>query len=71
MDGEQPEESEEDTTSTNLYTGTKSTRFSKNFKRNRQTMEKTRNNLVKKEKENEDEDEKLQRAGQLLKKVNS
>ena len=64
---EQPEESEEDTTSTNVDTGTKSTRFSKNFKRNRQTVERARHNLVKKE--NEDEDDKLKRAGQLLKKV--
>ena len=69
LDEEQPEESEEDTTSANLdlATGTKSTRFSKNFKRNRQTVEKTRHNLVKREKENEDE--KLERAGKLLKKV--
>ena len=65
LDEEQPEETEEDTTSSNLYTGTKSTRFSKNFKRDRQSVEKARHNLVKKE--NEDED--LQRAGQLLKKV--
>ena len=69
------QEEQEGTTSTNLdtgeesdiNTGTKSTRFSKNFKRNRQTMEKTRQNLVKKE--NEDDDEKFKRAGQLLKKV--
>ena len=67
LDEEQPEESEEDTSSANLATGTKSTRFSKNFKRNRQTVEKTRHNLVKREKENEDE--KLERAGKLLKKV--
>ena len=66
---EQPEESEEDTTTStiNLDTGTKSTRFSKNFKRNRQRVEKTRHNLVKREKENEDE--KLERAGKLLQKV--
>ena len=49
LDEEQPEESEEDTSSANLATGTKSTRFSKNFKRNRQTVEKTRHNLVKRE----------------------
>ena len=64
---EQPQESEEDATSTNVDTGTKSTRFSKNFKRDRQTVEKARHNLVKREKENEDE--KIHRAGQLLKKV--
>lgn len=65
LNDEQAEESEEDTTSTNFESGTKSTRFSKKFKRNRQTMEKTRQNLVKKE----NEDEQIQRAGQLLKKV--
>ena len=62
-------EEEENTTSENLDTGTKSTRFSKNFKKNRQAMEKTRQNLVKKENENEDKD--LERAGQMLRKVKS
>ena len=62
-------EEEENTTSENMDTGTKSTRFSKNFKKNRQAMERTRQNLVKKETENEDKD--LERAGQMLRKVKS
>ena len=62
-------EEEDNTTSENMDTGTKSTRFSKNFKKNRQAMEKTRQNLVKKENENEDKD--LERAGQMLRKVKS
>ena len=62
-------EEEENTTSENMDTGTKSTRFSKNFKKNRQAMEKTRQNLVKKENENNDKD--LERAGQMLRKVES
>ena len=66
---EQEKEEEENTTSENMDTGTKSTRFSKNFKKNRQAMEKTRQNLVKKENENEDKD--LERAGQMLRKVKS
>ena len=66
---EQEKEEEENTTSENMDTGTKSTRFSKTFKKNRQAMEKTRQNLVKKENENEDKD--LERAGQMLRKVKS